>query len=145
MRQYGAQRRRGGANPLGVGVIAVGSIYYVQDDAYFCGRHARGQAVCKEPWTVEAFLNGMLHASRRNRDTGLWENTHASGHSDMAVVRSLRGGRRRTVAVHLLLLHDDLGLTKGFTGYPTLPDMRLYRRRPHVAPPAPVPGLDRAA
>lgn len=31
MRHYGAQRRRGGANPLGVGVIAVASIYYLQD------------------------------------------------------------------------------------------------------------------
>ena len=31
IRQYGAQRRRGGVNPLGVGVIAAGSIYYLQD------------------------------------------------------------------------------------------------------------------
>ena len=29
IRQYHAQRRRGGHNPLGVGVIAVGSIFYV--------------------------------------------------------------------------------------------------------------------
>jgi hypothetical protein len=28
-RQYHAGRRQGGSNPLGVGVIAVGSIYYL--------------------------------------------------------------------------------------------------------------------
>jgi len=33
MRQYGAQRRRGGDNPLGIGVIAVGSLFYLQDEA----------------------------------------------------------------------------------------------------------------
>ena len=30
IRQYKAPRRRGGYNPLGVGVIAVGSIYYLR-------------------------------------------------------------------------------------------------------------------
>ena len=80
---------------------------------------------------VEAFLNGMLHASRRNRDTVLWESTYVSGRSELAVVRSLRDGRRRTVAVRLLL-HDDLGLTKGISGYPTLPVMRLCCRCPRL-------------
>lgn len=61
----------------------------------------------------------------------------------MAVVRSLRDGRRRTVAVRLLILHDDLGLAKGVTAYPTLPDLRLYRCRPRKPTPAPV--LDQAA
>ena len=133
MRQYFARRRRGGTNPLGVGVIAVGGIYYVQDAAYFRDRHACRRAVRKEPWIVEAFLNAMLHASRRDRDGGSWESTYVSGRCDLAVVRSLRDGRRRTVAVHLLLLHDDLGLTRGITGYPTVPDMRFYRHRPPAA------------
>ncbi len=135
MRQYRAQRRMGGHNPLGVGVgvgvgvVAVGSIFYLQDGAYFDSRFG-GMAVCRTPWRVEAFLNGMLHAARRNRGTGLWEDKHVSGRSDLAVVRSLRDGRHRTVAVRLLLLHDEWGLTKGTTAYPTLPDMRLYRCRP---------------
>lgn len=56
-----------------------------------------------------------------------------SGRCDLAVVRSLRDGRRRTVAVHLLLLYDDLGLMRGITGYPTVPDMGFYRHRPPAA------------
>jgi hypothetical protein len=32
MRQYGAHRCRGGDNPLRVGVIAVGTIFYRRDD-----------------------------------------------------------------------------------------------------------------
>ena len=133
MRQYGASPRRGGANPLGVGIIAVGTILYLEDDGYFHDRHG-GTAVCKAPWQVEAFLNGVMHASRRNRDTGQWESTTVSGRSDTAVVRSLRDGQRRTVAVRLLILHDELGFTKGIAGYPSMPDMRLYRCRPVVAP-----------
>ena len=129
MRQYGASPCCGGNNPLGVGVIAVGSLYFLQDEHYFRDRHG-GTAVCRTPWQVEAFLNGMMHASRRSGATGVWEDTYVSGRSDMAVVRSLRDGRRRTVAVRLLILHDELGLTKGISDYPSMPDMRLYRCRP---------------
>ena len=125
IRQYGAQRRRRGANPLGVGVIATGSIYYLQDRAFFDSRFG-GRAVCRDPWIVEGFLNGVVGAGRRNRDTGFWENVTISGRSDTAVVRSLRDGRRKTISVQLLQLHDDLTLTKLPTDYPTLPDMRLY-------------------
>jgi len=140
MRHYGTQRRMGGhGDPLGVGVTAVGSIYYLQDRAYFDSRFG-GQAICKAPWQVQAFLNGMLHAARRNHDTGRWEDRFRSGRSDMAVVRSLRDGRQRTVAVRLLLLHDEWGLTKGTTAYPTLPDLRFYRCRPRQYGPTPVLG-----
>lgn len=141
-RQYGAQRRRGGHNPLGVGTIAVGSLYYLQDPAWFSDRYP-GPPVCRNPWRVEAFENGLLHAARREPETGRWRDSYWSGRSDMAVVRSLRDGRRRTVAVRLLVLHDDLGLTTGVASYPTLPDMRLYRRRPNSGRPA--PALERAA
>ena len=53
------------------------------------------------------------------------------------IVRSLHSGRRIQVSVRLLILHDDLGLTKGVTSYPTRPDIRLYRRNPgpKVSPP----------
>ncbi len=131
IRQYGAQRRRGGANPLGVGVIAAGSIYYLQDRDFFNSRFG-GQAVCRDPWIVEGFLNGVVGAGRRNRDLGLWESVTISGRSDTAIVRSLRNGRRRIVSVHLLQLHDDLALMKQPTVYPTLPDMRLYRTSRHA-------------
>ncbi len=142
MREYRAQRRCGGANPLGVGVIAVGSSYYVQDEGYFRNR-CSASPVCKDPWQVEGFTNGVMHAARRNRDTGRWEDTYRSGRSDLAVVRSLRNGRRQTVAVRLLVLHDDLGLTKGIAAYPTLPDPRLHRHWPRTGRPA--PALEHAA
>jgi len=133
IRQYGAQRSQGGDNPLRVGVVAVGSIFYLQDEAFFRDRHG-GTAVCRTPWIVEGFLNGTVGAARRNRDTGRWEDTFRSGRSDMVLVRSLRDRRRvRQVAVRTLILHDDLGLTKGVTGYPTLPD--VHRLRPARLPP----------
>ena len=142
MRPYEAQRRRGGPNPLGIGVVAVGAVFYLQDPRWFSAR-TPGPPVCKVPWQVEAFTNGLLHAARRDPDTGQWRDSCWSGRSDMAVVRSLRDGQRRTVAVRLLVLHDDLGLAKGATAYPTLPDMRFHRRRPRTGRPAPT--LDRAA
>jgi hypothetical protein len=53
IRQYRARRRRGGVNPLGVGVIATGSIYYLQDRGFFHDRFG-GWLVCRNPWIVEA-------------------------------------------------------------------------------------------
>jgi len=128
MRQYGAQRCRGGANPLRVGTIAVGSLFYIQDQGHFRDRHG-GAPVCRTPWIVEAFLNGMMHATRRDPDTDRWRSSYWSGRSDTAVVRSLRDGRRQAVPVHLLQLHEDRGLCRGFSAYPSLPDLRFYRRR----------------
>jgi len=142
MRQYGAHRRRGGYNPLGVGVVAVGSVFYLQDEGFFRDRYG-GRAVCRDPWQLIAFLNGVMHAARRDPDTGLWRDSVWSGRSDMAVVRSLRDGRRRTVVVRLLALHDELGLTKGATAYPTLPDLRFHRCRPCTLPS--MPARERAA
>lgn len=127
IRQYKAQRRRGGYNPLGVGVIAIGSIYYLQDRGFFHDRFG-GRAICRNPWIVEAFLNGTFAAARRNRETGHWEDVIISGRSDTAVVRSLRDGRRSTVAVRFLELHDDLGLTMQATIYPSLPCLSPCRR-----------------
>jgi hypothetical protein len=127
IRQYKAYRRRGGYNPLGVGVIAIGSIYYLQDRGFFHDRFG-GHAICRNPWIVEGFLNGVCAAARRNRETGRWEDVTVSGRSDTAVVRSLRDGRRCAVAVRILELHDDLGLTMQATTYPSLPDLSLHRR-----------------
>ena len=137
LRQYGAHRRRGGDNPLGVGVIAVGSLYYLQNASWFSDRYP-GPPVCRDPWRVEAFENGLLHAARRDPDTGCWRSSYWSGRSDMAVVRSLRDGRQRSVSVRLLILHEDLGLTKAFNAYPTLPDLQLHRCRLRTREQAPV-------
>jgi len=131
MRQYGTHRRRGGDNPLGVGVIAVGSLYYLQNASWFSDRYP-GPPVCRDPWRVEAFENGLLHATRRDPDTGHWRSSYWSGRSDMAVVRSLRDGRQRSVSVRLLILHENLGLTKAFNPYPTLPDLQFYRCTPRM-------------
>ena len=99
-----------------------------QDRGFFHDRYG-GQAICRNQWGVEGFLNGTCAAARRNRDTGRWEDVTVSGRSDTAVVRSLRDGRRSTVAVRFLELHDDLGLTLQPTTYPSVPDLSLYRLR----------------
>ena len=134
-RQYYAPRCMGGANPLRIGVIAAGSIYYLQDLEFFS--RFGGPATCRDPWMVESFVNGTIAAARRNKESGMWEDVYFAGRSDAAIVRSLRSGRRVQISVRLLILHDDLGLTKGVTNHPTRPDMRLYRRnpRPKVSPP----------
>ena len=89
-----------------------------------------GPPVCRDPWRVEAFENGLLHAARRDPERDSGGSSYWSGRSDMAVVRSLRDGRQRSVSVRLLTLHEDLGLTKG----QLLPDAA----RPAVLPlPAP--------
>jgi hypothetical protein len=134
IRQYYAQRRQGGDNPKGVGVIAVGSIYYLQNDSYWRDRF-RGAPVSRNPWIVLAFLNGVVAASRRSVATGKWEDVFVSGRSDVALVRSLRDGRIRKIAVRTLILHDDLGMCKQATKYPSLPRLsdRKLRRRPIAA------------
>ena len=53
----------------------------------------------------------------------------------MALVRSLRDGRRRQVAVRTLILHEEHGLSIGPCPYPDLPDMRLWRLPDPTEPP----------
>jgi hypothetical protein len=130
IRQYWGQRRRGGVNPLGVGVIATGSIYHLQDRGFVHDRFG-SQAICLNPWIVEGFLNRVCAAARRSRDTGRWEDVAVSGRSDTAVVRSLRDGCRRKIAVRALEFHDDVGLTAQPTIYPSLPDLSRYRHHAH--------------
>jgi hypothetical protein len=45
----------------------------------------------------------------------------------MALVRSLRDGRRRQVAVRALILHEEHGLSIEPCRYPDLRDLRLWR------------------
>lgn len=107
-------------------MISVGSIYYLQDRGFWHDRFG-GRAICRNPWIVEPLLNGTFDAARRNRETGHWEDAIISGRSDTALVRSLRDGRRTTVAVRFLQIHDDLGLTKQPTRYPRFPKIRYCR------------------
>ncbi|HEX3984484.1 MAG TPA: hypothetical protein VHX12_12375 [Acidisoma sp.] len=126
IRQYYAQRCRGGYNPLRIGVIPRGAIFYIQSDSWWRDRY-RGRPICREPWIVEAFLNGTIGAGRRNRDTGFWESVYISGRSDMAVICSLRSNRRREILVQTLILHEDLGLRADDGRYPTLPAIKPSR------------------
>ena len=73
-------------------------------------------------------------AARRNRDTGRWENVYISGRSDMALVRSLRDGNRRQVAVRTLILHQDEGLRRDPATYPDLPKGSLRRLQVRQGP-----------
>jgi len=99
IRQYYPQRFRQN-HPCGrpVGTITVGTIAYIQDRL---GRFDR--PVCRNPWIVEAWL------PREYAVCG-GPNTFCRG-GHLAVVRSLRDGRRQLVADHYLLCADDLGLT----------------------------------
>ena len=126
IRHYYAQRCRGGDNPLRVGVIPSGAVFYLQDECWWRDRF-RGAPICRNPWIVEGFLNGVLCAARRNRDTGRWEDVSMAGRSDMAIVRSLRDGRRRQVAVRALILHEDEGLRRDPATYPDLTKVRVKR------------------
>jgi hypothetical protein len=124
LRQYFASRFMGGNNPLRIGSIAVGSIYFIQDDGWWRDRY-RTRPVCRNPWIVEAFLNGVCAAARKNPNTGRWEDLFITGRSDLAIVRSLRDGRRKTIAVHLLHLADDEGHYRTCPTYPDLPSPNL--------------------
>ena len=128
IRQYFAHRRRGrgGCNPLGVGVIPVGAIFYIQNEGWWRDRY-RGAPICRNPWMVEAFLNGTLAAARRNPETGMWQDLYLAGRSDTALVRSLRDGRRYRIAVRVLILHAEHSLAAQPCAYPDLPSLRRYR------------------
>lgn len=128
LRQYHAQRRQGGDNPLGVGTIALGSIFYLQDDGYWRARFGRA-AVCRTPWIVESFLNGQYHAARRDPASGHWLSVYAANRTDLAVLRSLRDSRRQSVTVRLLQLHEDEGFGLPDNRYPTLPTLSRSGQR----------------
>jgi len=144
LRHYFAQRCRGGRchggdNPLRIGTIAIGSIYYVQPDHWWRERF-RGKAECREPWMVEAFFNGTIEAARRDPETREWRSIYITGRSDFALIRSLRTGRALRIAVRSLHLHDDEGLSHSVQNYPTLPPPclveRYFRRRHGFIPAA---------
>jgi len=100
------------------------------------GATAIAAPVCRNPWIIESFLNGTMAAARRNRETGQWKDLTMAGRSDMAVLRSLRNGRRRLIAVRVLILHEDEGLRRHPATYPDLP--RLPREQRAAGQPRPL-------
>ena len=114
-RQYHAGRWFSpGDNPLRVGPIAAGSIYRLPASLR-CG--------AVERWIVEAFLNGVQTAARRDPATGRWEDCFISGRSDRAVIRRLSDGYRQEIPVRVLLACDA---QQGVSAYPRLPDVRRF-------------------
>jgi hypothetical protein len=51
-----------------------------------------------------------------------------AGRSDMAIVRSLRDGRRHQVAVRAPILHEDAGIRRDPATYPDLTKVRVKRQ-----------------
>ncbi|WP_338929221.1 hypothetical protein WDZ11_22290 (plasmid) [Roseomonas mucosa] len=127
LRQYHAPRRQGGYNPLGVGTIALGSVFYLQDEGYWRARF-RAAPIARVPWIVEAFLNGQYHAARRDPATGHWRSVYVPNRTDLALLRSLRDGRRAAVAIRTLQLHEEEGFAWPDNRYPPLPAPSCFRR-----------------
>lgn len=97
--QYNPQRFRI-VNGRRVGTVPVGEVIYLQDVQPLRG--FVGQVACREPWIVEAWLPRFVSCAGR----------YMAGGGHLAVVRSLRDGRRLEVADWLLLLAVDAGLVK---------------------------------
>ena len=129
IRQYYAHRCQGGANPLRVGVVPAGAIFYIQEEFWWRERF-RGRPTRREPWIVESFLNGEIAAARRDPKTGFWVSVYAARRSDIAVIRSLHSSRRRQIAIRALILHEDEGLRCDDGGYPDLPMLPYCRQMP---------------
>lgn len=88
---------------------------------------------CHNPWIIEAFLDGTMGAVRRKPRTGFWESRTLAWRSDVAVVRSLRDGRRREVAIRLLILDKQADLRRDAkpSGNICAPHRPLRRRDSH--------------
>jgi hypothetical protein len=108
LRQYNAQRRRGGFNPFGVGTINLGDTIYLQDGVRPLSGW-RGISCRREPCVVVGFHNReYCYADGSGRISRM-----VGGH--MVEVKSLRSGRTAQVADWLVLWcletghHRELG------------------------------------
>lgn len=124
LRQYNAPHQQGGHNPLGVGVIPTGAIFYLQDDHVL----RRGdKPICRAPWQVVGWLPRRIEATRRSED-GKWRPSFNSRPMTTAIVKSLRDGRTAYVSAHMLEVHEDIGLRADPSDYPDKPNLDLWRR-----------------
>lgn len=85
--QWNPQRFRYRQDGRRIGTIETGTIVYIQDGIRPFGQDRHWGPVRRNPWIVEAW---------QNRDGDDIHGVRAGGH--LAVVRSLRDGRRATVA-----------------------------------------------
>ena len=89
-----------------VGTIPVGAIIYLQDGVRPLAGLSR-PVITRNPWMVEAWLNRDYSLF----SSGKWTTVkRAGGH--LAMVRSLRDGRRQVVADWILLACADAGLER---------------------------------
>lgn len=124
IRQYYAQRRKGGNNPKGIGTIDVGTIFYLQDGVRpLGGRNRHARIIRRNPWIVVAWHNRKYHPAVKDYDHTTFL---AGGH--LATVRSLRDGREQQVADWFLRWHLDNGFELEKPRCPAKPK-RLRRPR----------------
>lgn len=92
-----------------IGTVKIGTIIYPQDN-WRAMQYLPRREYCKNPWMVVAWLNREYYPAVRG---GRPVTYMLGGH--LAVIRSLRDGRIRLLADHLVLACVDNGLTKGVT------------------------------
>lgn len=80
-----------------------GTIVYLQNDLRPLGAPRFLRPVRREPWIVEAWLNRLCTGGTR----GHYANRVARG-GHLAIVRSLRSGRRTTVADWMVRMSLDI-------------------------------------
>lgn len=78
---------------------AVGTVVYLQDGCRPLGqRNPFAPVVCRDPWIVEAHAPREIAAAARGRDGHWTEARYCARGGNLVHVRSLRTGRRTTVA-----------------------------------------------
>jgi hypothetical protein len=105
LHQFNPQRFRAWCGKR-IGTIPVGTIVYLQDGV----RPFRGLAqpvIRRNPWMVEAWLN----RDYQRQISGKWTTMKAVG-GHLAMVRSLRDGRKQLIADWILLACVDAGLER---------------------------------
>jgi hypothetical protein len=109
LNQWRAHRGRPHPSGLGglVGSLPVGTVVYLQDGIRPMRAFFDIWVIRRDPWIIEAWHNREVGGSRRGPD-GRYEPAALTG-GHLATVRSLRTGRRTTVADWLIRASLDAG------------------------------------
>lgn len=129
-RLYHAARSRGGFNPLGVGIVAIGNLFRVtRGDVgqWPIGRY--GTRAKLTTCIVRGFLTREVHAARRTEHG--WESTYNMRPMSTCVVETLDDGRLHTVDANLLIALEEAGFGDPDNRYPDIP-----AQAPHSCPEA---------